>query len=60
LTITGTFFSQSTEQLAFLDVEMAEESVAMVTYGKHAFSIMDKSRQWLAFSAKQKRWSCFQ
>jgi hypothetical protein len=39
---------------------MAEESVVMVTYGKHAFSIMDKSRQWLAFSAKQKRWSCFQ
>jgi len=49
--------SQSTEQLARLDVEVAVESVVMITYGKHAFSILEKSRQSLEFSARQKRWS---
>jgi hypothetical protein len=46
--------SQSTEQLARLDVEVAGESVVMITYGKLAFSILEKSRQSLALLARQK------
>jgi hypothetical protein len=55
LTITGAFLSQSTEQLARLDVEGVVERVVMITSGKHTFSILEKSRQSLAFSARQKR-----
>ena len=51
--------SQSTEQLARLDVEGVVERVVMITYGKHAFAILENLRQSLAFSARQKRWSGF-